>query len=117
MMETVIDRGMEDALNTEAGRIVQALEKGEDLDNLIADFNKRIEEGQVKSSNFIDMKIEFTEFLKLLIMALEKFMGRLYGQHVTKTSLKPVLSEREDLIHELDLLAGLPKGYFPTGGG
>jgi len=117
MMETVIDRGMQDALNTEAGKLVQALEKGEDLETLITTFNKKIKDGQVKSSNFIDMKIEFTEFLKLLIEALEKFMGRLYGQHVTKTSLKPVLSDREDLIHELDLLAGLPKEYFPVRGG
>jgi predicted ArsR family transcriptional regulator len=116
MVETIVDKGMEDSARSRATLVVVALEKGEKIDSVITEFSRMIQEGEIGTKDFVNTKLEFIDTLKVLIIALERFMGRLYGQHVTKTSLKPVLMDNEELIHELDLLAGLPKEYFPMGG-
>jgi predicted transcriptional regulator len=115
MVETIIETGRSDLAECTATEVVNFFEKSGKLDEALVTYSKKVLE-EVKSRNFIDVKIDFIEVLKVLIEALERFMGRLYGQHVTKTSLKPVLIDKEELIHELDLLAGLPREYFPMGG-
>lgn len=115
-IENIVEGGVGNVDDNLARVIVSHLEKGGTGESALENFKKDLSDGGLKSGGFIEIKGDFIEILKKMIEALEKFMGRLYGQHLTKSSLKPVINKRIDLIQELDLLAGLPKEYFPVGG-
>lgn len=109
--------GIEDVSGSPAMEVIISLDGGTDLDSIRKIFLQRLDSGELKVSDFTDMKSDFINVLKKIIGILEKFMGKLYGQHLTKNSLKPVVSENMEIITELDLLAGLPRDYLPAGGG
>jgi hypothetical protein len=115
-LENIVEGGTGDISTNRAKEIVLYLEKGGNLEGALEAFNKKQPAGGYTTANFTLVKGDFIEVLKKMIEALERFMGKLYGQHLTKTSFKPVILENKELIHELDLFAGLPRDYFPAGG-
>jgi len=115
-LENIVDNSTGEVGNNKAKEIVILLEKGGNLESAIEAFSKNYRSDGFTAQSFTEVKGDFIEVLKKMIEALEKFMGKLYGQHLTRTSLKPVITENKELIHELDLFAGLPRDYFPAGG-
>jgi DNA-binding MarR family transcriptional regulator len=115
-LESIIDGGTGDIGTNRAKEIVLYLEKGGNLEGALEAFDKKLPSGGYTTANFTQVKGDFIEVLKKMIEALERFMGKLYGQHLTRTSFKPVIAENKELIHDLDLFAGLPRDYFPVGG-
>jgi len=112
----ISSRGTGDINTNRAKEIVLYLEKGGNLEGALEAFNKKLPVGGYTTANFTQVKGDFIEVLKKMIEALERFMGKLYGQHLTKTSFKPIIADNKEIIHELDLFAGLPRDYFPAGG-
>lgn len=115
-LENIVNNSTGDVGNTGAKEIVILLEKGGNLESAIEAFSKKYRTDGFTDASFTEVKGDFIEVLTKMIEALERFMGKLYGQHLTRTSLKPLVTENKELIHELDLFAGLPRDYLPAGG-
>jgi len=92
--------------------LLQMLQEAPDVTTCMSGLKQRMGKGVLDPKDPNKLKGAFLGILTRMLESNERFMGKLYGTHVIKSSTKGILEKNRELISQYDLLMGLPLEYF-----